>query len=269
VCQACDKPGSEGQCLPVPDGQDSDNECDQQPVATCGRDGMCDGRGACRRYQMGTQCGRGGCQGATERAASTCDGNGVCQPGAAKSCAPAVCIEESCGAPCVAHTDCLTGFFCDGSTCRTKRDQAARCDMDEQCGTGHCANNVCCNTACADKCYACNLPGSVGSCTAALDGTDPKQDCPVQGILTCGNAGGCNGRGACRLHVPGTPCSIGTTCTGSTLVGPGSCDGMGKCKPGPKSDCSPFVCNATVCWTACANNDQCKPPRTCQVGTCK
>jgi hypothetical protein len=269
VCVACDKPGSEGQCLPVPDGQDPDNECEESPLSTCGRDGVCDGRGACRRYQVGTECGKGGCKEATETAASTCDGNGQCQRGPSKSCAPAVCIENSCGTPCATDTDCLAGFFCDSATCRTKRDQGAGCAMDAECSSGHCADKVCCATACADKCYACNVLGSVGSCTAVKEGLDPKEDCPVQGIFTCGNAGGCNGRGACRSHLAGTPCSSGTTCSGSTLTGSSACDGMGKCKVGVKSDCSPYVCNGPVCWTVCATNDQCKAPRTCRANHCQ
>jgi hypothetical protein len=270
VCQACDNPGSEGLCLSVVEGQDPDNECDEQPATSCGRDGMCDGHGACRRYPAGTACSAGSCRGDVETAAGTCDGAGACRPGTTRSCAPAVCIDDTCGTACTLTSDCQEGFFCDGSTCRTRRAQGAACDKDEQCGTGHCADKVCCSTACQDKCYACNATGSVGSCTAVGDGVDPRQDCLVQNIFTCGNAGGCNGRGACRLHLPGTPCSSGTTCAGSTLTGQHACDGMGACKPGPKSDCAPYVCNGgTVCWTVCATNDQCKAPRTCRANKCQ
>jgi hypothetical protein len=254
----------------VVEGQDPDNECAEEPVATCGRDGVCDGHGACRRHKAGAECGLGGCTGATETAASTCDGNGLCQPGAQKSCAPAVCIESSCGTACMMDSDCQTGFFCDSSTCRIKRPQAAACDNDSQCSTGHCADKVCCNTACADKCYACNLAGTVGSCTVVADGQDPQAECPVQNIFTCGNSGGCNGRGACRQHLKGTPCSAGTTCAGSTLTGQHACDGTGKCLPGPKSDCSPFSCNGgIVCWTVCATNAECKSPRVCRLNKCE
>jgi hypothetical protein len=271
TCLACDRPGAEGQCLPVPEGQDPDNECAEEPVSTCGRDGVCDGHGACRRQKAGTECGPGGCTVATETAASTCDGNGVCQPGASKSCAPAVCIESSCGSPCAKDGDCQTGFFCDNSTCRITRPQGDACDRDTQCSTAHCADKVCCGTACTDKCYACDLMGSMGTCTAVGDGQDPHAECPVQNIFTCGNAGGCNGRGACRQHLAGTQCTAGTTCSGSTLTAVHACDGKGKCLPGPRSDCSPFSCNGgLVCWTACSTNAECKAPRTCRIDhTCQ
>ena len=268
TCMACDVAEQAGKCLPVPDEQDPDDDCAQEPATTCGRDGVCDGKGACRKYKPGTECAPAGCMDGTQRAASTCDGNGVCQPGATKSCAPAMCIDQSCGEPCDADTDCMTGLFCDNGTCRVKREQAATCERDAQCSTGFCADKVCCATACKDKCHACNTAGSVGTCTAAGDGRDPRRECAVQGIQTCGNAGGCNGRGACRLHTPGTPCGFGT-CSGSTLVGASSCDGMGACKPGPKKDCDPYVCNGMVCWNACATNEQCKSGRTCRINACE
>jgi hypothetical protein len=268
ACLACDVRGGEGRCLPVGDGQDPDGDCDEDPVGTCGHDGVCDGRGACRRYAAGTQCAPGGCRDATERAASSCDGLGKCQPGTSRSCAPALCVGDSCGTPCALHSDCQTGFYCDGGTCRTKRDQAASCTMNEQCGSGHCTEGVCCTTACTEKCYTCKGSGTVGTCTPVRDSLDPKHECIVQDQYTCGNAGGCNGRGACRLHVAGTPCGPGT-CNNFTLVGPSSCDGMGACKPGPSKDCAPYVCNGPVCWTACATNDQCRAGRTCRVNTCE
>jgi hypothetical protein len=271
ACLACDLLGAEGRCLPVAEGEDPGNDCVEEPVASCGRDGVCDGMGACRRYKTGTVCTPGGCRDAIERAASTCDGAGTCVPGAAKGCAPALCIGDTCGMPCARHTDCLPTSYCDGGTCRLKRDQAATCTMDEQCGTGHCADGVCCATACAEKCFTCNAAGTAGTCTPVADGLDLKNQCPVQGVYTCGNAGGCNGRGGCRLHLAGSPCGTGgTSCTGFTVLGPSTCDGMGGCKPGPPRDCTPYVCNGnTVCWTACATNDQCRAGRTCRINRCE
>jgi hypothetical protein len=268
LCLACDKPGSEGQCLPVAEGQDPDEECAEDPVATCRRDGVCDGQGGCRRYRPGTECESGSCMNGIERAASTCNGNGVCEQGGARSCGLASCIGNSCGAPCGFTADCQTGFFCDRGTCRTKRDQGAACETAEQCSSGNCADRVCCATACTDRCYVCNRMGSVGTCTAVSDMLDPRRECPVQNLETCGNAGGCNGRGACRQHLAGTQCGFGS-CSGFTLSGLPTCDGLGRCQPGPPSDCAPFVCNGRVCWNVCADDAQCKPPARCMANNCR
>jgi hypothetical protein len=47
---------------------------------------------------------------------------------------------------------------------------------------------VCCGSACAGPCEACNLPGSAGACTAAVAGTDPANEC---------GGGLCDGAGRC------------------------------------------------------------------------
>ena len=93
--------------------------------------------------------------------------------------------------------DCPAGRWCDSGTCRTQREQGMPCERTAQCGTGFCTDGVCCNMACKDACYACNVAGELGVCKAIATGQDPDNECPVQAIGTCGNLGGCNGRGAC------------------------------------------------------------------------
>jgi hypothetical protein len=269
VCQACDLDGSIGRCTPVPKETDPANECEPEPPESCGRDGFCDGAGACRKQAAGVMCAMGGCTDATQSAASTCDGLGTCQPGMTKSCAPAVCTGDSCGDPCATDPDCkMTGFYCAKGTCRAKHDMAAACQADNECGTGFCVDGVCCASACTGKCQACNNAGMVGTCAPIGDGMDPKDECPVEGIITCGNAGGCDGKGGCRKHEAGTFCAA-ASCTGSTVTEISTCDGRGACKPGPKRDCGNFVCNGASCWTACATKDQCKAGKTCDLSVCK
>jgi hypothetical protein len=269
VCQACDLAGSPGRCTPVPKETDPGNECEPEPVTSCGNDGFCDGAGACRKQAVGVMCATGGCEDATQRAASTCDGMGACKPGPTKSCSPAVCLGDSCGDPCVTDPDCkMTGFYCASGTCRAKREMAAACEADNQCGTGFCVDGVCCATACKDRCQACNNEGKVGTCAPVGSGMDPKNECPVEGTVTCGNAGGCDGKGACRKHEAGTFCAP-ASCTGSTITEINTCDGKGACKPGPKKDCGNFTCNGPTCWTACATNDQCKSGKTCTLSVCQ
>ena len=269
LCMSCDQPGKFGHCLPVDAGQDPDDECAEEAPSSCGRDGACDGAGACRRYPSGAVCTAGGCDVATERAASLCDGNGTCVPGTIKSCAPAICLGDACGPPCAVDTDCPAGRWCDAGTCRTQREQGAACERSAQCGSGFCTDGVCCDMACKDACYACNQTGSLGVCKAIAEGQDPDNECRVEAIGTCGNGGGCNGRGACRKHPMGTWCGYGM-CLNGNQYGDSICDGMGGCMRGPGHRCGVYACNGNlVCWNACANNAQCAPGHTCNIHTCQ
>jgi hypothetical protein len=110
-----------GQCSFVRPGTDPDNECAVQDRSTCGRDGMCDGQGACRKYADGTTCGTTCCsrgQGGARPCNYVCD-NGTCdtqdpQPG-----------NDSCG-----------GFSC---CCPTGgNDGEAACVSPLACPSGQC-----------------------------------------------------------------------------------------------------------------------------------
>jgi hypothetical protein len=269
ACRSCDQTGNAGKCLPVPVDQDPDNECPEEAPASCGKDGACDGAGACRFHPAGSMCEPGGCEVATERSARLCDGKGTCLPTTTKSCLPAMCIGDACAPPCVMDADCPAGRWCDSGTCRTQRDPGMPCERAAQCGSNFCTDGVCCNMACKDSCYACNQPGMLGQCMPVPTGQDPGSECPVEAIGTCGNLGGCNGRGACLKHPVGTFCGYGQ-CMNRTQFGNSTCDGMGGCRRGPGMSCGNYACNGTlVCWTVCANNAQCAPGRTCNIHACQ
>jgi hypothetical protein len=267
-CTACDVAGTLGACKPVPAGQDPDNECDQEAASTCGRDGTCDGQGDCRRYPAGFQCMPGGCTGATERAAGTCSGTGVCQPGATRSCSPNLCQGSTCASQCAGPADCQTGFFCEAGKCMLKRAAGMACSIAEQCGTGFCIDGVCCSSSCGQLCYACNLAGNLGMCTAVPDGPDRGDgDCPADAPATCMRAGGCNGRGACRLYPPGTVCGA-PSCASGVATSAGTCNGGGVCSPGSLRDCGVFACNGAACATSCTSMAECKATYVCNANTC-
>ena len=269
LCHSCDQPGSLGTCKPVPAGEDPDEECAEEPASSCGRDGACDGAGACRLRPANSVCLAGGCKDANEWAPSLCDGKGTCQAGTTKSCAPAECVGDSCAPPCATDPDCPTGRWCDNGTCRVQREQGMPCERATQCGSGFCTDGVCCNMACGATCYSCNQEGALGVCQAIPDQQDPGRECPVQGIVTCGNAGGCNGRGACRKHVMGTFCAHGG-CMNRMQFGNSTCDGMGTCRRGPGRSCGNYACNGAVaCWTVCSTASECAPGRTCNVHACQ
>jgi hypothetical protein len=268
LCYACNLPGMEGTCLAMPSGQDPGSECAQDPPGTCGHDGTCDGSGACRRYPAGMQCEPGKCAGALESAARTCDGNGVCQAGTTRSCAPNACAGSSCGTVCSGDADCQTGFVCEIGTCQAKRPQGSACTSARQCATGYCADGFCCGTPCTEACYACNLPGELGTCTPVPDGSDPGKDCPAESPSTCGRVGGCNGKGACSLHGAGILCAT-AGCNGASEVPTRMCNGAGQCMGAPARDCGDYVCVESACTTSCTSEAQCRSGLACIGGSCQ
>ncbi|HEY0711135.1 MAG TPA: hypothetical protein VGF45_00555, partial [Polyangia bacterium] len=267
ACQACDVSGREGTCTPVPKGQDPDDDCARDPASTCNLDGTCDGQGACARYAAATVCSPGSCMAGVERAASTCNGQGQCQAGPTQPCRSGVCAGSSCGNACTADAQCQPGFFCDAGTCRTKLAVAAACMTNAQCASGHCVDRVCCATDCTQTCYACNLAGTAGTCTAIPSGQDPGSECAAEGPSTCGRAGGCNGRGGCRLHPAGTMCGAGA-CVDAMETSPRTCNGLGMCQMGTSKSCGNFVCKGAACGTTCAGAGDCKEGFFCVGGAC-
>jgi hypothetical protein len=267
VCQTCALPGSEGTCSAAPEGQDPREECAQEPMAGCGLNGACDGKNACARYAAGTECAPGRCTAAIEYAASLCDGNGACVAGSSRSCSPGMCTGSSCASKCVAQTDCQNGFFCDVGKCVVRRNNGAACTLAVQCASNQCVDGFCCNTTCTQTCSACNVSGKAGTCSPIPSGQDPQTECPVEAPTTCGRAGGCNGAGACRLHAAGVSCQA-QSCSGSTLTGARSCNGLGVCQSTVISSCAPYMCSGAACATTCTNSGQCQPGNYCSSGAC-
>jgi hypothetical protein len=267
ACQSCKVEGAEGTCTPVPAGQDPDNECAEDPVTGCQRDGACNGSGGCRLYPAGVECQPGRCEGATEYGARTCDGMGTCRAGTSKSCAPNVCTGSSCGSRCTQPGDCQTGFYCAAGTCQPRLPRGRDCTSASQCQTGNCSDGVCCDLPCTQGCYSCALPATRGTCRPVPAAQDPRAQCPAQSAATCGRQGGCDGKGSCRLHPAGTTCTS-TSCTNGIASAAGICNGLGTCNAGAKKSCGDYACNGSVCGTTCGTNAQCKPGLQCTGSVC-
>jgi hypothetical protein len=149
------------------------------------------------------------------------------------------------------------------------------CSVDAQCASHHCADGVCCLTACDDACHACNLPLSPGQCAAVGAGVMPRSGHPSCGPdpeASCMRDGYCDGSGSCRLWKSGTVCAP-SLCQSNTYTGPARCDGLGACKTPASSSCAPYVCkDTTQCWGACTDNTQCQTPAVCHntvtLGSC-
>lgn len=120
TCMACAmaKTGQmNGKCAPVTNGADPDGECGREDPSTCGRDGMCDGAGACRKYADGTVCGTLCCRrgGPGVRPCSYVCSGGSCDtsdPMPGQSCGNgACCCQES------NQTTCKSPLECTNPTC--------------------------------------------------------------------------------------------------------------------------------------------------------
>lgn len=110
---------------------------------------------------QGAVCVSARCSGSTFTPEGTCSG-GVCQTGAAVSCAPYLCDGNACGATCDSDAGCVSGAFCNGTgQCVNDRTNGQVCQRDEQCVSDHCVDAVCCAEA---SCPACAVCGGDGTC---------------------------------------------------------------------------------------------------------
>jgi hypothetical protein len=241
-CLSCALPGTVGLCVPVPSGSvDPAGVCRDQGAMSCGTDGSCNGAGGCRRYAAGTLCRAASCSAGQATAASTCDGVGACQAGAARACAPYVCnaAGTDCYNSCTDLTQCVAGTPCIQNRCG-KKSLGAPCTSPSECSSNFCIDGVCCNAGCAAACQTCALPGALGTCSPIPAGmSDPDGSC-------------------------------GPTCTtGGTAVQGRICDGTGICGPsGTPAACGAYLCRNGACLTVCAVDGDCAPGNVCAARVC-
>lgn len=143
------------------------------------------------------------------------------------------------------------------------------CAAAGQCLSGFCVDGVCCDTACNGQCAACDVTGSVGTCTAvtgAPHGTRTLCD-PTKSGDVCASA--CNGTDTAACHFPGATVTCGVNgCAAGTETHASACDGGGKCGDVPKS-CGDYVCDSTACKTSCTVKADCvNPSDFCESGKC-
>jgi hypothetical protein len=124
-----------------------------------------------------------------------------------------------------------------------------QCSGDQECNSGHCADAVCCEQACAGPCQTCSATG-----TCEMPSDDAACGviaCPVDSICrdyaTSISANRCKARGQCKtaadcgyVNAPAT--QVCGSIQGMTEIASASCDGMGACvgpvvKCGGDGDC--------------------------------
>ena len=182
LCNSCRVEQRRGVCTPVPAGSDPEDECPEDGASTCGRNGACNGAGACGRYPAGTICRTSGCENNSQsfRPASLCDGAGSCLDAMTISCAPSTCAAGTCISSCSSDSHCLAPAVCRGGSCG-KRGSAQDCLSNDQCASGYCSQGVCCQSACTGPCQTCARPDRRGVCAPLPSPFWPDAGCAADG----------------------------------------------------------------------------------------
>jgi hypothetical protein len=148
-----------------------------------------------------------------------------------------------------------------------RKGNGQACAAGSECTSGVCADQVCCNAACAGTCESCIEPGKLGTCSAVAAGSDPAGECAQDSVTTCRQDGSCNGARACRFYAAGTGCAAGT-CSGGQETAARSCDGAGTCAAPSYRTCAPYACGAAACTTTCLSPADCVGGAACIGGSC-
>ncbi len=239
-------------------------------VASCPAGSSCSPDGSGCVPALGTSCAADADCGPLGRCA-----NGVCCDracdGLCEACnlVSALGTCTSLGSSCLGEPDdaspAVDGGFADGAP-PTIHEPFTRCAKDSDCtSTGHCAEGVCCDTACVERCHSCALPGSIGKCSVEPTGVDLRHECgPGRSCLgTCG-------QGQCVGAAGGTQCDA-PHCTGaSSGVGPALCDKAGgSCQTAAVAafDCTPYTCEPAfgACRSTCSSSDECAQGYLCDT----
>ncbi len=219
------------------------------------------------------------------------------------SCSPYLCPGNSatCATACRSNADCASGHFCsmrstEIGTCEALLENGLRCAADAECVSGHCADGVCCDTACDGACDSCNQASTrPGHCSPVPAGSPGDPACAPYlcdgSLLACprecsSNADCIDGHwctdmrpSRCEEKRPnGSACTVDASCQSGHCVDgvccDSSCDGScnacnlagleGRCSLAPAGaignpPCEPLVCSGTasVCPLACSSDANC------------
>ena len=140
TCMRCDG-ATKGNCQPIADGSDPDNECTMDDPSTCGNTGDCNGAGACRKYGSSTVCdSTPSCAGGSIIMTKVCNGIGganSCIANGTQSCNGFMCSgPTACRTSCGDDSACVSGAFCSAATCVGSPNIAGNGDLEYGTTTG-------------------------------------------------------------------------------------------------------------------------------------
>lgn len=154
----------------------------------------------------------------------------------------------------------------------------ALCAAAAECGSGHCVDGVCCESACSGSCEACGEANAKGRCVAVAG--KPRQGHPAcTGGSGSGAGGGAGSDGPCAGVCDGVNRSVCTypgasqscrpgSCTANVATLSASCDGKGACPASQTVDCAPNACAGAICAGGCTDTQPCTGANTCLAGKC-
>jgi hypothetical protein len=141
------------------------------------------------------------------------------------------------------------------------RSQGAGCSVNEECGSGHCVEGVCCDSPCQQGCMSClgrATGAGDGNCQPVREGLDSKDACEER---LCGMTGTCDGQGECAWYGERQPCEEGRLCLDrecvATLGQP--CQSKHDCAGGQ-------VCSAGLSCVELEPRAAAKDPGACSLG---
>jgi MYXO-CTERM domain-containing protein len=301
ACDTCGAPTHEGTCTFMGSGAAGSPSCGAYvcsgssascPISCtastqCSPGNFCTGGACVSQKPLGAQCGLGSdcksglcvdgvcCDSPCSQACDVCNSvasPGVCVPATTgfagnPSCSPYVCngTAITCPSWCTTDTDCATGRHCIYGACLGLQPLGASCGSSASCASGNCYDGVCCDMQCDSACMICNKAGSVGACSPAPTGSDPRFMCPGAGACKAS----CGAGGLCAYPDTTTPCGDPATCTSSTTLHRAwVCDGHGTCTDPGSVECAPYLCATPSCPTSCASDTACTPEAFCDNGSC-
>jgi hypothetical protein len=111
--------------------------------------------------------------------------------------------EEDCGfIACATKVDAFSSYILE-----IGGDQIGQaCVTNDDCFSGSCVNQVCCDQTCSGRCYSCNQPGYEGQCRMVENGTSCSNNNICDGEETCQN-------GICKAEEGVQHCQDNIACT--------------------------------------------------------
>jgi len=202
-----------------------------------------------------------------------CGAAGECVSG---FCVDGVCCDQACTEVCVACSlsgmegTCAPdnlGFAdpgCGGETCNGTGacffPDGTACENANDCSSGVCVDDVCCDAMCNAACFTCALTGMEGQCVEEDDGFQDAA-CAMDEVCFMG---------ACTpiLLPDGEPCSVGSECETGNCVDDVCCDVL--------CDEPCFSCALPTTVGQCASvpdgmdpDGDCAAGEVCEAGACE